>query len=112
VSVFLYLFTSAASAFYALALIFGLSYGGVMPLYAILVREYFGERIMGTAYGAVFLVSTLGSWSGGWFFDTFGSYLWLYIGSTAVGLGAIAIALTFRPPRALIVGLPMPSPAG
>jgi len=79
VSVFLYLFTNAASAFYALAVIFGLSYGGVMPLYAILVREYFGERIMGTAYGAVFLVSTLGmalgSWSGGWFFDTFGSEL-------------------------------------
>jgi MFS family permease len=116
VSVFLYLFTSTASAFYALALVFGLSYGGVMPLYAILVREYFGERIMGTAYGAVFLVSTLGmalgSWSGGWFFDTFGSYLWLYIGSGAIGLGAIAIALTFRPPRVRAVPLPSPSPAG
>ena len=95
-------------------MIFGLSYGGVTPLYAILVREYVGER-MGTAYGAVFLVSTLGmalgSWSGGWFFDTFGSYLWLYIGSTTIGLGAIAIALTFRPPRALPAGLPTPSPA-
>src|SRR5207237_6564543 len=81
VSVSVYLVTTSASAFYALALIFGLSYGGVMPLYAILVREYFGERILGTTYGAVFLVSTLGmalgSWSGGWFFDTFGSYLWL-----------------------------------
>ena len=111
-----YLVTTSASAFYALALIFGLSYGGVMPLYAILVREYFGERIMGTAYGAVFFVSTLGmalgSWSGGWFFDTLGSYLWLYIGSTAIGLGAIAIALTFRPPRAIPLGLPTPSPAG
>jgi len=116
VSVSVYLITTSASAFYALALIFGLAYGGVMPLYAILVREYFGERIMGTAYGAVFLVSTLGmalgSWSGGWFFDTFGSYLWLYIGSTAIGLGAIAIALTFRPPRAMPVALPSPSPAG
>src|SRR5205085_8113013 len=58
VSVSVYLITTSASAFYALALIFGLAYGGVMPLYAILVREYFGERIMGTAYGAVFLVST------------------------------------------------------
>jgi MFS family permease len=103
VSVFLYLFTRELGAFYALALVFGIAYGGVMPLYAILVREYFGERIMGTAYGAVFLVSTLGmalgSWSGGWLYDVFGSYLWLYIGSAAIGVGAVSIALTFRPPR-------------
>jgi MFS family permease len=69
VAVSLYLFTNAAASFYGLALVFGLAYGGVMPLYALLVREYFGERIMGTAYGAVFFVSTLGmalgSWSGG-----------------------------------------------
>jgi MFS family permease len=116
VSVFLYLFTNATSAFYVLALVFGLSYGGVMPLYAILVREYFGERIVGAAYGAVFLVSTLGmalgSWSGGWFYDAFGSYLWLYVGSTAIGIGAIAIALTFRPPRRLTAALPSLTAAG
>jgi MFS family permease len=116
VSVFLYLFTTGTSAFYALALIFGLSYGGVMPLYAILVREYFGERIMGTAYGAVFLISTLGmalgSWSGGFLYDAFGSYVWLYAGSAAIGVGAIAIALTFRPPQALRTALPAPSLAG
>jgi MFS family permease len=115
-AVVFYLLTTTASTFYALALVFGLSYGGVMPLYAILVREYFGERIMGTAYGAVFLVSTLGmalgSWSGGWFYDVFGSYAWLYIGSAAIGAGAIAIALTFRPPRRLAAGLPTPAPAG
>jgi MFS family permease len=113
-AVVLYLFTNTASSFYALALVFGLSYGGVMPLYAILVREYFGERIMGTAYGAVFLVSTLGmalgSWAGGWLYDSFGSYLWLYIGSSAIGLGAIAIAVTFRRPH--VVGVPLTVAAG
>jgi MFS family permease len=116
VAVSLYVFTNAAASFYGLALVFGLAYGGVMPLYAILVREYFGERIMGTAYGAVFLVSTLGmalgSWSGGWLYDAFGGYGWLYIGSSAIGVGAIAIALTFRPPRPLNALLPSPSPAG
>jgi MFS family permease len=116
ISVALYLFTNTAPAFYALALVFGLSYGGVMPLYAILVREYFGARIMGTAYGAVFLISTLGmalgSWSGGWFFDAFGSYLWLYIGSAGIGAGAIAIAVTFRPPGVSTVAVPSPSLAG
>ena len=112
-AVFLYLFATTTSAFYALALVFGLSYGGVMPLYAILVREYFGARIMGTAYGAVFLVSTLGmalgAWSGGWFYDHLGSYAWLYLGSAAIGVGAISIALTFRPPRRLSVALPSPA---
>jgi MFS family permease len=85
IAVSLYLVTQGTVGFYALAALFGLSYGGVMPLYAILVREYFGARIMGTAFGAVAMVSTLGMaigpWTGGWLFDTFGSYFWLYVGS-------------------------------
>jgi MFS family permease len=101
----LYLFTSGLGSFYALALVFGFAYGGVMPLYAILVREYFGERVMGSAFGAVSLVATLGMalgpWLGGWLFDAVGSYAWMFIGSSAIGLGAVAIAFTFRPPRAL-----------
>ena len=99
----LYLFTRELSSFYALALAFGFAYGGVMPLYAILVREYFGARIMGTVFGAVAAASTLGMalgpWAGGWLYDAFGSYVWLYIGSFGIGLGAVAIAFTFRAPR-------------
>ena len=38
--------------FYAVASVFGLAYGGVMPLYAVLARDYFGPRIMGTVFGA------------------------------------------------------------
>src|SRR5207247_7675901 len=114
-SVSLCLFTRDLSGFYAVAVVFGFAYGGVMPLYAILVREYFGERIMGTAFGAVALVSTLGMalgpWAGGWFYDTFGGYFWLFLGSFGIGLGAVAIALTFRPPRAMGAALPAPIPA-
>jgi MFS family permease len=102
-AVSLYLVTRELVSFYALALVFGLAYGGVMPLYPILVREYFGARIMGAAFGAVAFASTLGMalgpWAGGWLFDAFGSYFWLFIGSFGIGLGAVAIALTFRPPR-------------
>src|SRR5881628_434921 len=105
VAVSLYLFTRDLTGFYAVALVFGFAYGGVMPLYAILVREYFGERIMGSAFGAVAFVSTLGMalgpWAGGWLYDAFGSYAWLFIGSAAIGLGAVAIALTFKSPRRL-----------
>jgi nitrate/nitrite transporter NarK len=36
---------------------------------------------------------------GGWIFDRFGAYTWLYIGSFAVGIGAVAIAFAFPPFR-------------
>jgi MFS family permease len=109
-SVSLYVFTRDLASFYGLALMFGFSYGAVMPLYAILVREYFGARIMGTMFGAVNMASTLGMalgpWAGGWLYDAYGSYFWLFIGSFGIGLGAVAIALTFRPPRQVSFELP------
>jgi len=65
---------------------------------------------------AVALVSTLGMALGppvgGWLFDTYGSYSWLYLSSFAVGLAAVAIASTFRPPGHLVPAVPSPSPAG
>jgi predicted MFS family arabinose efflux permease len=94
-----YLAVGQLGEFYALSVIFGLAYGGVMPLYAILVREYFGEKIMGTVFGAVSMVASLGMalgpWAGGIVFDTFNSYLWLYVGSFSIGLAAVAVALSF-----------------
>jgi len=113
VAISLYLLSGSLGSFYALALMFGFAYGGVMPLYAILVREYFGERVMGSAFGAVSLAATLGMalgpWLGGWLFDAVGSYAWMFIGSAAIGVGAVAIAFTFRPPRAL--GAPLATTA-
>jgi MFS family permease len=98
-----YLFVAAAGEFYALSIVFGLAYGGVMPLYAVLVRDYFGPRTMGATFGAVSMFANLGMalgpWAGGFVFDNYGNYAWLYIGSFGIGLGAAAIALTFRPAR-------------
>ena len=108
-SIQLYLYVASPWSFYALAMLFGFSYGGVMPLYAVLVREYFGARIMGTVFGVVAMISTLGMaigpFLGGLVFDHMGSYWWLYIGSCAVGLGAALIAWTARPPRAVAMGV-------
>jgi MFS family permease len=96
-----YLFASQLGELYALSVVFGIAYGGVMPLYAILARDYFGAHIMGTVFGAISAVASLGMafgpWAGGWVFDTHASYAWLYIGSFAVGLAAVAVALTFKP---------------
>jgi len=108
-----YFFVRQLGEFYAVAAFFGLIYGGVMPLYAVIAREYFPMRIMGTVFGAAAMVSSLGMALGpalgGLIYDTTGSYGWLYIGSFAVGLGAVAIALTFPPfPSRRAVG---PAPA-
>jgi MFS family permease len=98
-----YLAVGQLGEFYALSVAFGLAYGGVMPLYAVLVREFFGARIMGTVFGAVSAFASLGMalgpWAGGWVFDTFHGYFWLYIGSFGIGLAAVAVALSFPSPR-------------
>jgi MFS family permease len=102
-SVATYLAVGHLGEFYALSVIFGLAYGGVMPLYAVLVREYFGVRIMGSMFGAVSAFASLGMalgpLAGGWVFDTFHAYNWLYVGSFAIGLAAVAVALSFPSAR-------------
>ena len=109
VMIFGYLFARNLSAFVALALVFGAAYGAVMPLYALVTREYFGEKVMGSAYGAVFLISTLGmglgSYAGGAIYDRVGSYTWLFVGSFAIGAAAVLLAFTFRRPRVGVLEL-------
>jgi MFS family permease len=94
-----YFFTRQVGEFYIVAIVFGMAYGGVMPLYSVIAREYFPMRIMGTVIGATSMIASLGMAlgpaAGGWIFDSQGSYGWLYIGSAGMGLAAAAIALAF-----------------
>ncbi|TPK65491.1 MFS transporter [Mesorhizobium sp. B2-4-19] len=96
-----YLSVSQLDQFYVLAVIFGATYGGVMPLYAVLAREYFGQRILGTVFGAATMLSSLGMalgpLAGGMVFDAYANYHWLFIGSALIGLGAAGIAIAFPP---------------
>lgn len=96
-----YAFVNRLEEFYVLAVIFGTAYGGVMPLYAVLARDYFSQRILGTILGAATMLSSIGMafgpLAGGWVFDRFGDYAWLFFGSSAVGLGAVAMAFAFPP---------------
>ncbi|MFB9979874.1 MFS transporter [Mesorhizobium kowhaii] len=96
-----YLSISQLEQFYMLAVIFGATYGGVMPLYAVLAREYFGQRILGTVFGAATMLSSLGMalgpLAGGMVFDAYANYSWLFIGSAIIGLGAVGIAIAFPP---------------
>ena len=97
-----YLKVNELNEFYALAVIFGVAYGGGMPLYASLARDYFGQQIMGTVFGAATMLSSLGMAlgpvAGGWVFDRFHNYAWLYVASATVAVGAVMLALLFPKP--------------
>ncbi|HTO32023.1 MAG TPA: MFS transporter [Pararhizobium sp.] len=96
-----YFFVRELSAFYAVAALFGFIYAGVMPLYAVLARENFPLRMMGTVIGGTAMAGSLGMATGpvtgGLIYDTFASYGWLYISAWAIGIGAFLIAMTFKP---------------
>jgi predicted MFS family arabinose efflux permease len=106
-----YVFVRELAAFYAVAALFGFIYAGTMPLYAVLARENFPLRMMGTVIGGTAMAGSLGMatgpLAGGLIYDTFASYAWLYIGSWIMGLGAFLIMITFRPvPVARAVAAP------
>lgn len=104
VGIYTYIYVTQLTDFYMLAAVLGMAYGGVMPLYAVLARDYFGPNVMGTVLGGITMTSSIGMAfgpvGGGWIFDTFGDYHWLYVSSAAIGLAAAAVALTFPKPSA------------
>jgi MFS family permease len=96
-----YVFVGELAAFYAVAALFGFIYAGTMPLYAVLARENFPLRMMGTVIGGTAMAGSLGMatgpLAGGLIYDAFASYAWLYIGSWVLGLCAFLMATRFRP---------------
>ncbi len=96
-----YAFARELFEFYAVAAFFGFIYAGVMPLYAVIARENFPLRMMGTIIGGSAMAGSLGMaagpLAGGWIYDTFATYVWLYVASFGIGIGSFLIAMTFRP---------------
>jgi len=96
-----YAFVSQLGGFYAVAMIVGFIYAGVMPLYAVIIRENFPLKMMGTIIGGTAMAGSLGMSTGpllgGLIFDRFGSYAWMYWGSWGMGLAAMLIVMAFRP---------------
>ena len=103
VGIYSYVYVSGLTDFYVRALVLGLAYGGVMPLYSILARDYFSQNVMGTVLGGITMTSSIGMAfgpvGGGWLFDTFGTYHWLYVASAGIGIAAAAMALAFPAPN-------------
>jgi MFS family permease len=101
IAAFGYFFVRELAAFYTVAAIFGFIYAGVMPLYAVLARENFPQRMMGMIIGGTGMAGglgmALGPWAGGLIYDTYATYTWLYLGASGMGIGAFLIAMLFRP---------------
>jgi MFS family permease len=78
VALFLYLLFDGLTPLYVISALFGLFQGGIVPMYAIIVREYFPPRQAGTLVGLVIMSTiggmALGGWMSGAIFDLTGSY--------------------------------------
>lgn len=96
-----YVFAHQLATFYVVGAAFGFIYAGTMPLYAVLIRENFPLKMMGTVIGGTAMAGSLGMatgpLAGGLIYDAFSSYAWLYVASWAMGLGAFLMAMNFRP---------------
>ena len=83
---------------YIVAALFGLFQGGIVPAYAIIVREYFAPNETGVRVGAVIMSTMLGMALGGWMsgkvFDLTGSYDAAFLNGVAWNLLNLAIAGT------------------
>ncbi|TPI48251.1 MFS transporter [Mesorhizobium sp. B2-9-1] len=77
-SLFFYIPFDGLASLYVVSLVFGLSQGGIVPCYAIIVREYMPAREAGQRVGIVIMATifgmAIGGWMSGWIYDLTGSY--------------------------------------
>ena len=78
IALFLYLPFNGLTSFYIVSIIFGLSQGGIVPSYAVIVREYLPAKEAGARIGFILMMTivgmALGGWMSGWIYDLSGSY--------------------------------------
>ena len=96
VALVLFLPADGLMSLYVVSALFGLFQGGIVPSYAIIVREYFSPKVAGTTVSIV-LTSTLfgmalGGWMSGVIFDLTGSYRAAFLNGIAWNLLNMTIA--------------------
>jgi MFS family permease len=86
------------ASLYVISALFGLFQGGIVPSYAIIVREYFPPAEAGARVGTVLMCTLFGMALGGWMsgkvFDLTGSYHAAFVNGVAWNLLNLAIAFT------------------
>ncbi|RPI44231.1 MAG: MFS transporter [Betaproteobacteria bacterium] len=97
VALLMFLFTDGLASLYVVAAMFGLFQGGIVPSYALIVRENFPPREAGTRVGTVLMCTlygmALGGWMSGAIFDATGSYRAAFLNGTAWNLVNVVIVL-------------------
>ena len=100
------------ASLYVISALFGLFQGGIVPSYAIIVREHFPPAEAGARVGTVLMCTLLGMALGGWMsgkvFDLTGSYHAAFVNGVAWNLlnGAVVVWLLWRSKRALAAQRP------
>ena len=96
-ALFLYLFFDGLASLYVISALFGLFQGGIVPMYAIIVREYFSPREAGMRLGVVLMATLFGMAFGGWMsgeiFDLTGSYQAAFVNGLLWNLVNVSIVL-------------------
>jgi len=106
-ALFFYMLFDGLMSLYVISALFGLFQGGIVPMYAIIVRQYFPPREVGVRVGIVLMATlfgmALGGWMSGVIFDLTGSYRAAFVNGLAWNLvnAVIAIWLLTRPRRRL-----------
>jgi MFS family permease len=82
---------------YVVSAMFGLFQGGIVPSYAIIIREHFDPQEAGARVGSVIMATllgmALGGWMSGWIFDLTGSYKAAFLNGIGWNLLNLAIVL-------------------
>jgi MFS family permease len=95
VALFLYLLFDGLFSLYVISALFGLFQGGIVPMYAVIVREYFSPKEAGTRVGLVIMATLFGMASGGWMsgkiFDLAGSYQAAFVNGLGWNLVNVSI---------------------
>lgn len=94
----LFLFFDSLSSLFVISALFGLFQGGIVPSYAIIIREVMPAREAGTRVGIVILASVMGMSLGGWIsgviFDATGSYAAAFLNGMAWNALNVIIVIT------------------
>jgi MFS family permease len=96
VALLLFLPFDGLTSLYVISALFGLFQGGIVPSYAIIVREYFPPGEAGARVGAVIMATLFGMALGGWMsgavYDLTGSYRAAFVNGLAFNLLNVSIA--------------------
>jgi MFS family permease len=101
VALLLFIPFDSLTSLYVISALFGLFQGGIVPSYAIIVREHFPPAEAGARVGAVLMCTlfgmALGGWMSGWVFDLTGSYRAAFVngvGWNLLNLGIVLVLLS------------------